>query len=535
MGIEKIKNKFEGNSSTRFMAGPAVKNRIYLGEIKDSTSFTGTGAATATAVRSINDILLDIMPKSAKRMVKMHEGMGEIQNQFINALGTGLVAPLFIKFNPLSDTDENTRTYTAWRQPVSAVLAVGTQCAIVKPFNDLIRWMSDIGYLGQKYNSTLNPSDNYIKRLIKEENPNKKYTKDEMEAAIKERKKTVYDPELEKMISNDKITFKKSDVNGISTFDMPDKDFKALFNETIDKIIKGEEQQRKFAIEEKLPSQIERNIFYHNHPEESRNVLQRISGTISKSYSESGVDNGESCYKDIQKECKKIISDLKAEMKSAPEKKDTNNELIKIVKELREKLTDKDSSSIRILDNKINKMLENINLMASKKTTKEIIDHVNNGIYMRTSAIDGVISTLQGVKDQLNSTGITVKEAQARINEVIEESAKALDNELKAKGYSSDRIKVAVELKEGLSTRLKYKAGNIAHEIAEQLKKHTKSNIDGFKRWTGLGVSLAILPVTCWMLNKIYPWFMDLAFPELSNKQGKKNAGTPDAQKAEVK
>ena len=156
MGIEKIKNKFEGNSSTRFMAGPAVKNRIYLGEIKDSTSFTGTGAATATAVRSINDILLDIMPKSAKRMVKMHEGMGEIQNQFINALGTGLVAPLFIKFNPLSDTDENTRTYTAWRQPVSAVLAVGTQCAIVKPFNDLIRWMSDIGYLGQKYNSTLN-------------------------------------------------------------------------------------------------------------------------------------------------------------------------------------------------------------------------------------------------------------------------------------------------------------------------------------------------------------------------------------------
>ena len=471
MGIEKIKNKFEGNSSTRFMAGPAVKNRIYLGEIKDSTSFTGTGAATATAVRSINDILLDIMPKSAKRMVKMHEGMGEIQNQFINALGTGLVAPLFIKFNPLSDTDENTRTYTAWRQPVSAVLAVGTQCAIVKPFNDLIRWMSDIGYLGQKYNSTLNPSDNYIKRLIKEENPNKKYTKDEMEAAIKERKKTVYDPELEKMISNDKITFKKSDVNGISTFDMPDKDFKALFNETIDKIIKGEEQQRKFAIEEKLPSQIERNIFYHNHPEESRNVLQRISGTISKS----------------------------------------------------------------ILDNKSNKMLENINLMASKKTTKEIIDHVNNGIYMRTSAIDGVISTLQGVKDQLNSTGITVKEAQARINEVIEESAKALDNELKAKGYSSDRIKVAVELKEGLSTRLKYKAGNIAHEIAEQLKKHTKSNIDGFKRWTGLGVSLAILPVTCWMLNKIYPWFMDLAFPELSNKQGKKNAGTPDAQKAEVK
>ena len=54
--------------------------------------------------------------------------------------------------------------------------------------------------------------------------------------------------------------------------------------------------------------------------------------------------------------------------------------------------------------------------------------------------------------------------------------------------------------------------------IAEQQKKHIKSNIDGMKRWTGLGVSLAILPFTCWLLNKIYPWFMDRAFPDLSNK-----------------
>jgi len=536
MGIEKIKSNFEGSTSSKFFAGPAVKNRVYLGCSKDTTSFTGTANAASAASRSIKEILLDIMPKSAKRMVKMHEGMGEIQNQFINAVGTGLVAPLFIKFNPLSDTDEDTRTYTAWRQPVSAVLAVCTQCAIVKPFNDLIRWMSDIGYLGQRYNSTLNPSDNYIKKLIKEENPGKSYTKKEMEAEIKARKDNIYDPALRKMISEDKITFKTTNAKGITTFDMPEEDFKNLFKQTIDSIIKEEEQQRKIAIENKLPSQIERNIFYHNHPEETRAVLQRVSGTIAQSYSQSGAaSSGKDSCKAVEKECKNLISDLKAEIKADPSKKDTNQELIKIVKELREKLTDKDASSLRILDNKINKMNETVNLMASKRTTKEIIEHVNNGIYLRTNAIDGVVDALKDVRTKLDGPGITVKDAQATIDRIIESSKNALETELKSRGLDAEAILSSVELKEGLSTRLKKKAGNLPKAIAEQLKKTTKSNIDGFKRWTGLGVSLAILPVTCHLLNRIYPWFMDLAFPKLSNKTGKKTETPDNNQKAEVK
>lgn len=55
------------------------------------------------------------------------------------------------------------------------------------------------------------------------------------------------------------------------------------------------------------------------------------------------------------------------------------------------------------------------------------------------------------------------------------------------------------------------------------------------KRWTGLGVSLAILPATCWMLNKIYPWFMDLAFPSLSNKAAAAKEKKNNNQKVEVK
>lgn len=531
MGIEKIRSCDERNFAPKFSQGRMAKDRVYLGEIKDSTSFTGAAAVAADATKPLKEILLEIMPSSAKNMVKMHEGMGEIQNQLINAVGTGLIAPLFIKFNPLSETDEDTRTYTAWRQPVSAVLAVGTQCAIVKPFNDIIRWMSDIGYLGSKYNASLFPSENYITKLIKEENPGVKYTKEELKNEIKNRK-TNYDKQLKEMIENDKIVFKKTDTHGVSNLEMSDKEFKQLFRETIDSIIKAEEKERLNAIENKLPKQIRRNLFYHNNPEESKAVLQRISSKITQSYSQYDLDADKTAalYEDLNNEFKAVIADLKKEAKTNPAKKDVNAELINIVTELKNRNTDKDASAIRILDKKIDTMIDNINLMASKKTTREIIDHVDAHIFTRTNSIDEVISTLTDIRKRLDKNGITVKEAQQIIDEKVTTSESSIRSMLKAKGLTESEIRVSPELTESIGSRLKQKAGSMASCIADQMKKQAKSNIDGYKRWTGLGVSLAILPVTCWMLNKIYPWFMDMAFPTLSNKQGKNND-----KKAEVK
>lgn len=544
MGIEKIRSNFEANSTAQLLSGKNIKNRIFLGEIKDSTSFTGAGTVAKDSIKPLKEILLEIMPGSAKRMVKMHEGMGEIQNQLINAVGTGLIAPLFIKFNPISDTDEDTRTYTAWRQPVSAVLAVGTQCAIVKPFNDIIRYMSDIGYLNQRYNASLFPSENYIKKQIKADNPNKHFTKDELKEEIKKYKdknKQI----LSDMISDDKIVFKKTEIKGgktvVSDLPMEDKDFKTLFNETLEKIIKEEKKERLNAIEHKLPKKIERGIFYHTNPEESRKVLQRISSKIKQTYNQSdfAADKIKTISSELNKEFKEIISELKSEIKTDPNKKDVNTVLINIVKELKNKNTDKDSSAIRILNNKINGMINTVDVVANKKTTQEIIEYVNQHIYERTNAINELIDTLKSIQDRLLSSGISVKEAQKIINQKIEKSQTELYTKLQAKGLSEQEIKDSSEFAESLAARLKQKAGSLANCIGDQLEKHVKSNLDGYKRWTGLGVSLAILPVTCWLLNRIYPWFMDLAFPKLSNKtKGPKQDSATAVQndkKAEVK
>lgn len=536
MGIEKIRNNFDAApTSKNAFAGQVTRNRVYLGEIKDTTSFTG---AQAAATEKVSDILFKLFPGKIRVMLRAHENMGEIQNQMINAVGTGFVAPLFIKFNPMSDTDENTRTYTAWRQPVSAVLAVATQCAIVKPFNDLIRWMSDIGYLGQNYNKTLAPSDNYIAKLIKEQNPNKKYSKEELKAEIESIKKQK-EKALEKMISNNEIVFDKTTRKGgktvIEKAPMSENDFKQLVGDTIDSIIKSEEAQKLEATTLKTAKKMERALFYNTHTEASRKVLERISNKINNEYTEAdfSTDKVKSIHTELNKEFKAIIKELKTEAKTDPSKKETNAELIKIVKELKSRNIGNEPETIRIMKYKVDDMLGELNTVSAKKSTSEIVDYINKKIARRTNAIDSVISTLSELKTKLLNSEISISQAQEVINEKIKASTKAVEEKLKAQGITGEEILENPEYKESLASRMKQKIGSLAGSVRKQLAKNQKANIDAAQRWTGLFVSLAILPVTCWMLNKIYPWFMDLAFPNLSNKQNAKPA--EDEKKVEVK
>ena len=56
-------------------------------------------------------------------------------------------------------------------------------------------------------------------------------------------------------------------------------------------------------------------------------------------------------------------------------------------------------------------------------------------------------------------------------------------------------------------------------EVAKKLKSLTKSRIDGCKRIANLIVALAVLPISCSLLNWIYPRFMAAVFPNLSHKK----------------
>ncbi len=341
------------------------------------------------------------------------------------------------------------------------------------------------------------------------------------------------------MIEQDKIVFNTSNGKTASTLEMPAQEFKKLFTETIDNIIQSESAEKVKVIQRKLPQKIERGIFFHNNPDEAKSVLQRLRSNVTQIYNQTDFATTPNqiaeANKKFNKDCKALIKELKTEIKKDSSKKSVNTELIKIIKEIKDKNTGNDSSALRVLGEKIDKMIESVNTMQSKKSTQEIMEYVNEVIYRRTNAIDETIEALTKIKTRLETSGITVKEAQQIIDDTIEASRNSVRAKLTDNGIGEADLKKSIEWVESVGTRLSEKAKSISKCIGDQLKKHAKSNIDGLKRWTGLGVSLAILPATCWMLNKIYPWFMDKAFPNLSNKAAAAKEKKNNNQKVEVK
>lgn len=141
--------------------------------------------------------MLNHMPDSVKTLDKMKNFVGEVPNIIINALGTGLVAPFFIKYNFLSKTDDDTRTYSAWRQPVSAALAVVTQAGLVGQYNKALDNHTNKGdFVVSKYNKTAYQDVSYLEKVIKKENPS--LSKEEVTKLAKARQYT----QLEDMIEN---------------------------------------------------------------------------------------------------------------------------------------------------------------------------------------------------------------------------------------------------------------------------------------------------------------------------------------------
>lgn len=539
MSIEKIKGYFESSASPKSQASSkSATGRMNLPRSADSVSFSGN------RVKPFEEFLLEKMPWFTRAMVKMHKGMGEIQNQLINAFGTGMVAPIFIMFNPISDKDQDTKTYTAMRQPISAILAIATQTAIVIPFNRMIQHDSDIGYYSIGKNATFFPSDTYLKPIVKKLPENKgkypfwkllfsKEKRQELKDAISDYRYQNYESKLIDMIKEDEIVFNTTNGRTVSTEKMPKKDFITLFKETVESIITEEEQERINAVKNKLPKKIERGIFFYSYPEKSMAVIDRLYKAAGCASESLGLNPEESkgIHKRFGIECGRIKRELKSDMRKHPENKQINTELLKIIKELKRWNYSPDDEAVQALREKVAKVRTNAQRMTEMPSTKAIENYVSKCVTRRTDAIDETINTMKQISDRLDAvkgkSSITVAQAQELIDETIKNSKTKVDLELAQRENVTEKERTFAH-NESAAARLQNKAKSIAKCIADQQKKHVKANISGAKRWTGLFVSLGILPATCWMLNRIYPWAMDRLFPGLSGKE------TPKDKKDEV-
>lgn len=163
-----------------------------------------------TREQEVKTELLKHMPKPIQMLDKMKNFVGEVPNIIITALGTGLVAPFFIKHNPLSKADEDTRTYSAWRQPVSAVLAVATQVSMVAPFNNLLTNMTNKGEFeflasGNKYNKSAYQDIEFLEKVVKKENPN--LSREEVTKLAKQKQYTQLEDMLESLYHENTVKY----------------------------------------------------------------------------------------------------------------------------------------------------------------------------------------------------------------------------------------------------------------------------------------------------------------------------------------
>lgn len=413
-----------------------------------------------------------LMPGSLKMMSKLAKSMGEVQNIIINSLGTGLIAPIFIKWNPLSKTDEDTRTYSAWRQPISAVLAVVTQAGITAPFNTLITNMSNSGYLGERYNKSALRDDDYIEKLVKKESPGA--TKEQIVKKIADKKAE----QIEAMLTSlrNKNTIMMKNYKG-ETVPMSKPEYTNLLTETVDDLLKDIKDAKEEIIT-KSKKRKARSEYLRTHNADASKVLEEVKLELQNANS---------------------VSSMKAYLNKkikALQSSNADPELIQMIKEISGrapslKKTDKgvDASILNEMRSKVNKMIGHVKKYANAASANEVITNVENSLKNQLEEVQDAKKFFEQIRKSIIENNISV----AEIEKLFEEKVAKTKNKLINKSF--------------------------ANEVITKMKNNVANNLKGFKQIAGVIVSCAVLPFTCALLNWVYPIFMDAVFPNLSNKK----------------
>lgn len=452
MNIEKVRYRLNNpaNAQLRQQRTPKFTGKIPVTEVN-------TGINLAEEVKNL-------MPPAVKAMKKVCDNMGEVQNIIINALGTGLVAPIFIKWNPLSKTDEDTRTYSAWRQPVSAVLAVVTQVGVTIPFNRMIDRRANTGFYDEQYNKTLFQDSKFIEKQIKHQHPFA--TKDQIklmtDAKVSEQKAN-----LRRMIKENKIVM-STHTGKPHTYS--DTEFVKLLNFVLDKKLAYENGELTKCKEITIPKKKARCEYYRANNAEALKIFSEIDRKLDS---------------ENPKDVKKYVKGLRKNV-------DPKSELASIYDDILARRGNDESLLKIAMKDKLNGILRDIDAYTEAKfpTAESLSTHIEKMEHdVRIKPINESIELLNNMKAQVANKE-TVASIETSLDSIVRNNAK-------------HRL-------------FKFK---FSDEVAKALENQVKNSLKGHKQIMGLIVSFLMLPVSCSLLNWCYPRFMDAVFPNLSNKK----------------
>ena len=469
---------------------PTVNKHIQA----NKTSFTGT-----SYTKEITDGLYHA--KMIRRMESLKWLKGEIGGILITALGTGLVAPIFIGFNPFTkppknatkeqkEDFDNTKKYTAMRQPISAALAILFQASVQKyidkgldkVFNDPeIAEFARVNLDQSRLNTESRVKDIISKEMKKagKKKPsaikalfNKKAKEDR--AAYKDEFNANVKARQEEQLNKIAKEFENTGLIKPGKRHIPNSKVAELVNEQVEEYIADARKLQKSA-DKLIPYYLDRADMLINNKEKLQEILTPIQEKGSITVEE--------------------LKTLIAQNKDNQSIKELLEEILKRPEELRL--------------HRIGRTLERINIIerACGGKNKYSRNIYREQLIKRNNVLEDIISQLSElkIKDPKAADSESIKGVIVKIAETCDFSGKT---------------KNAQEVLRNTDTfgnnfnDLKTK---IFKDVTKRYKKLVSNNYTSWNQVSKIGVGVFItLPITCTALNWVYPRFMEIFFPKLS-------------------
>jgi len=489
----------------------SIKGNVYSQSLVKPGLKPNKVAFTGSYTKEITEGLYHA--KTIKFMESLKWLKGEIGGILITALGTGLVAPIFIGFNPFTrppkdatpeqkEDFDNTTKYTAMRQPISAVLAILFQASVQKyidkgldgVFNNpkIAKYgpveldqsvintetrIKDLVKKEMKKEGTQKPS--FIKALFSNEAKTQRKSFDE---EFGKRVKAMQEDQLKQVAEE----FEKTGLIKVGERHLDNKKVAKLVNSQIDEYIKDARNLQK-SEEKMIPHYLERAEILTSNKDELRKILTPIIEKNSITMEQ--LDQLIATYKD------------------------SNPKLTKLIQEIKDKPEDLRLHRIsRTLDR-----LDSLEKYIDKTTGKLNIEQYRQAMLDRNTVLGKIISELAGQK--LNNPQAA---NESIIKETIEKIAKICD--------FSDMKEVEKEILKNTDTfgeNVTELTQKVFKDISKRYKKLVSNHYTSWNQISKIAVGVFItLPITCTALNWVYPRFMEIFFPKL--------AGTKKAQQSKV-
>ncbi len=453
--------------------------------------------------------------KILKQMKSFEWLKGEIGGILITALGTGLVAPIFIGFNPFvkapknatkeqKEENKNTKLYTAMRQPISAALAIVFQASVQKYIDKGLDAVYNNPKLASKARLTIDQQDLNTKTFIE----------DTIKKEMKQEK--ISKPSLLK-----------------SLFSSEAREQRKIYKETLASRVKARqaEQVNRLAdiLEETGKIKIgERHLDFKTTAEL---VNEQINSYIKDAERLTKSPERIVFHVDRAKDLIQNEAHLREIFKDVP----TMNEIKKV----------KDNpNELKALYQKTEEIVRSLLAKEQKKKKKTILQEIlDKPEDLRASRIDRTLRRIDTIKEMCDTASsefpTNYRDALIRRNNVLSKRIVELTAAKINNPQAADETVIQKTIKKVVDTcnfadtdnvtqsvlrdtdtfgnNFRQLTKKIHKDITEGYKKLVSNHYKSWNQFTKIGVGVLVtLPITCTALNWVYPRFMEIFFPKLS-------------------